>query len=321
MSFQRKLTNFTNIAPGAVATLRIPVGPTYDRILLRLCGSATAANFNLANIQNVRLLANAKVIREYADLTVLNALNQFHGLGAAANAGAAGAAGTDTSICFFFRKPYIQQFTYPARPAIATSPAMPPRRLYGVEAERVTSFRTANLNTLTLEMLIAAAVVNPLVEAYSDEQPDVSEPVGLIEKVRRFTYAPSAAGDFETLYDIPRGPRIMAIHYNSAGVIINKLTIKANSVALFDTVSTNAGPLGVGGAINSAGALQDFSRFTTQNTESPQPGFNSVSFVQNGNLDEAFRTANLRDLRGTITLAGAVSLPVYVEYLDTFDGL
>ena len=310
MSFQRKLTNLTNVSAGATATLRIPVGPTYDGILLRLIGNA-GANATLANVQSVRLMANAKVVREYDSLAVLNTINQIYGRGAAANAGAAGAVGTDTSVMLHFTRPEIEQFFQSAQ--------LP--TLHGINAARTTAFRTGNLNTLTLEFTIAAAYASPSIEAYSVEQPDSQEPIGLIEKVRRFTYTPSGAGTFETLFDIPRGPRIMAIHYSYTAGIIQNMTLKANSIALFDVVSSNAGPLGVGGAANSAGALEDIQRFTSNKPMTAQTGFDTICFVQNGSLDEALRTANLRDLRNTVQLSAGGAMTVLVEYLDTFEGL
>lgn len=310
MSFQRKLTNLVNVASGQTATLRIPVGPTYDRIMLRLIGNG-GANANLGNVQNVRLMANAKVIREYESLAVLNSINQIYGRGAAANAGAAGALGTDTSVVLHFTRPEIEQFFQSAQ--------LP--TLHGINAARTTALRTGNLNTLTLEFTIAAGYASPSIEAYSDEQPDAMEPIGLIEKLRRFTYTPAGAGDFETLYDIPRGPRIMAVHYNFTAGIIQNMTLKANSVALYDVVSSNAGPLGVGGVANSAGALEDFQRFTSNKPITPQNGYDSIIFVANGSLDEALRTANLRDLRNTVRLSAGGAMTALVEYLDTFEGL
>lgn len=310
MSFQRKLVNLVNVASGASATLRIPIGPTYDRLMLRLIGNG-GAGATLANLQNVRLLLNGKVIEEYSDLTVLNTINQIYGRGAAANGGAAGAVGVDTSVCLHFRRPEVQQMTLPDGKTT----------LYGIDAERVTSLRTGNLGVATLEFTIAAGYVSPQIEAYSDEQPDVSENIGLIKKFRKFVYNAGASGDFDTLYDIPRGPRILAVHYNFTAGIIQRVTMKANSVALLDTLTTNAGPLGVGGAANSFGALEDFQRFSQQNPIAPQSGFDSLIFVSDGNLDEAVRTANLRDLRATLTLSAAGAMNTFVEYLDTFDGL
>lgn len=301
MSFERKLTNLTNLATSATATLRIPVGPTYDRITLRLLGGTGAA---IANITNLRLLANAKVIAEWSDGAVVDAINRTYTRRAAENSGTS----APTNITLWFRRPEIKQFTLPPSAAFPNG-----LRLLGLDAQRVTSLRTGNLNTLTLEFTPNGTYsgVAGNVEAYSDEVPDSSEPIGLITKTRKFTYTPGAVGAFETLYDIPRGPRIMSVHYKTGTTMtITTQNLKANSVAVMDSLSQ--------------AAQQEFQAddgMTPALTVNSQL-YNTLSFITNGNLDEALRTAKLRDLRNTINIgANPAQFDAIVEYLDTYDGL
>lgn len=283
MPFQKKQVNFGNVASGATTTVRLPVGPTYDRIAMRFLGGTGAG---LANVTNVRLLANGKVIQEYADLSVLDDLNKYHGRDAAAG-------GAPFDACFYFRRPEIKSFTWNGR------------QLTEIDAERITSLRTRNLDTLTMEFTpngtySGASPANT--DIYTDEVPDVSEDFGLITKVKKFSYPFSGAGDFPTLFDIPRGPRIMAIHYKTS--LVTKVSLLANSVALMDNLSI--------------GALQKFQDY---DGKVPVAAYAVLDFIQNGNMDEALRTAALRDLRAIISVSGAITPDVYVEYLDTFNGL
>ena len=70
MAYKLQLTNFQNIAPGNVATLKVPAGPntpTYDQIKLVLGGGLTPAH-----IEWMRLKANGRIVIDEGTGTVLN---------------------------------------------------------------------------------------------------------------------------------------------------------------------------------------------------------------------------------------------------------
>lgn len=78
MPYQLPLTNLQNVAPGNIATLKVPVGPnapTYDQIKLVLSGGMTAAN-----IEYVRGKANGRIFLDEGTGTILQARDAYRGI-------------------------------------------------------------------------------------------------------------------------------------------------------------------------------------------------------------------------------------------------
>lgn len=78
MAYKLQLTNFQNIAPGNVATLKVPAGPntpTYDQIKLVLGGGLTPAH-----IEWLRLKANGRIVIDEGTGTVLNLRDAYRGV-------------------------------------------------------------------------------------------------------------------------------------------------------------------------------------------------------------------------------------------------
>lgn len=66
---------FMNVAANSVATLQLPLGPTYERIVLKLGG----ASFTKAHLTNVKCKLNGKTFHEFTG-TDLDKMNNYTGL-------------------------------------------------------------------------------------------------------------------------------------------------------------------------------------------------------------------------------------------------
>jgi hypothetical protein len=78
MPFQIQLTNLQNVAPGNVATLKVPVGPnspTYDQIKLVLSGGMLASH-----ILSVRGKANGRIFLDESGGTDLQSRDAYRGV-------------------------------------------------------------------------------------------------------------------------------------------------------------------------------------------------------------------------------------------------
>lgn len=271
MSVFRKLPA-VDIA-GSNITIKVPTGPTYDGILLIPSGTGAT----IARVENIRVLLNSKTVMEFATGTELDDINKYHGRDAA--------DGTLLDLMLYFRRPEVQAFG----------------KASTIDAERMTSLRTRNLSTFTIECTANASWTAPAMEAYALEAPFAGEDLGFLVKTKRYTYNPGASGDFE-MSDWAKGPRIIAAHFKKSDV--NRISIKTNGYAVIDNVSKDA-----------------IQAFQDQDGRVPVSGYTVADFCQNGNLDEALRTAGLTDLRATANLGSSGALPVIVEYLDTFEGI
>lgn len=285
---KRKLPDVSNVAAGATATIRVPTGPTYDRINLVVGAAAGAANLAalLAAFTAVRVLINGRVIQEYPSLTVLDDINSYHGRIAASG------SGTQALISLHFRRPEVKSFGKDSDGISVLSE---------VQAERVTSIRTGDVDTFTVEMTAAPGLTTPTIQAFSEEADGIALPLGFMTKIRRHTYNPAGASDFE-ISDWTRGGRLMAIHVQKADATV--VTIKANNSAVIDAITKTV--------------LQ---RMQVEEGRVPVAGYTVVDFIGNGDLDGALVTAGLRDLRTTLTLGSGGATNVFLEYLDVFQGI
>jgi hypothetical protein len=78
MGYKVPLTNLQNVAPGNVATLKVPVGPgapTYDKFMLALSGGMTPAH-----IESIRGKANGRIFFDEQTGTIRNLRDAFKGI-------------------------------------------------------------------------------------------------------------------------------------------------------------------------------------------------------------------------------------------------
>lgn len=194
----RVLPSFEGVATTGQATLRAPIGFSYEQIHINYSG------VTLAQMTGIRVVGNGKVIQRWSSGTNLDNFNRYHG-----RAAAAGILTLD--------------FT---RHGLKTR-----------EGEELTKLGTGmqsvegslELSTLAIEIDITGAAGPVLLNAWA-VQSDPSH-LGLIRHVREHTYSPSAAGEFQ-ISDIPKGHLFNGLHFLSA--IVTELRVERDNYSVFD---------------------------------------------------------------------------------------
>lgn len=208
MNLQR-LANVQNAAPGAVCTIHIPAGPTYDGFMVRFAG-ATATE---ARVTNLRLIVNGKTVQEWLDASDLDDRNQYHGYDAM----------PATPIDLYLP---MRSFDVQAAGLLST-----------VDAERLTSLRTGDLGPIMLQFGLAAAYTDASaanITAAAVVKQGAPEASGLMVFTRRTSYNPGGAGDF-VINDIPRVGRVKAHHIIKSDATV--VTVKRDRLAIWDTIA------------------------------------------------------------------------------------
>lgn len=194
----RKITavmpSFEGVAAGATATARLPIGLTYETLLL------TYSGVTLAQMNEIRVIGNGKTIQRYTSGTRLDELNKFHG-----RAAASGIIAIDF-IRYGLRTRAAEEIT-----ALGTG-------IVGPE----------ELTTLAVEIDIDAAAAAPVLSMKAIQS--VARPLGLIRWVREFGYNAPAIGQYE-ISDIPKNHLFNTVHFNSADV--NSVEIQRDRFSVF----------------------------------------------------------------------------------------
>lgn len=151
------------------------------------------------------------------------------------------------------------------------------------------------LTTFALEIDIGGAT-GPTLEAWAVQS--VPAPLGLIRKFRTFQgYAPSAAGDFE-ISDLPRGDLINQMFFGESANNIDRLRVQRDNFTVFDRTDALNTLIQNDGVRDPA----DFTGFVYDPTEA-------------GNGAEGLVTRNVADLRFILTVSGAMSITLGVDYI------
>jgi hypothetical protein len=273
----RKMPSGTGVAAASTATFRLPIGLTFEQLFIAYAGAT------LAQLNEIRLLANGKVVQRWVEATVLDAINQFEG-----RAAAAGILTLDL-LRFGLRTRQAEEVT-----GIGTG-------WNNTQAVRNgTQQPEANpVETLTLEVDIDAAAVAPVLNLTARQS--APKPVGLIKKVRRFNYNPAAAGEFEVA-DLPRGDLINRIILGGhAANVYTDLRIERDNFREFDRTA----------ALNIM--------VQADGVRVPQADYVVYDPTEDGFGNEALATQDVHDLRIIPTVTNAGGMPVIVEYIGPLE--
>lgn len=189
---------------GGTFVFTLPIGRTYHSLAIN------ATNLSLAEIEDIRLVANGKVIQRYNTGTELDDLNQVDGI---ATAGAG-----DFSNPLFIN--------------------LDRKSLRTRDAEEVTALGTGSpedpnpVSTLQLEIDVAAAATGATLSVQAEQSS--AQNSGLVKLVRQFTYNAGAAGEFE-ISDLPKGDLISRIWFKNSD--IDNVEIERDSFTVFDRSS------------------------------------------------------------------------------------
>ncbi|WP_416306206.1 major capsid protein P2 [Neptunicella sp. SCSIO 80796] len=148
------LPSFSNVSAGGIATLEIPVGVTYDRIMVEYAG------VTLSQIQNIEVLVNGKPIWQIADGQRLHDLNSFY---KERNA-------TAGVLDFWFIRPEFDN----------------------IDMRRLTALGTMDVATFAIKMKIDNAAAAPVLTATAVKS--LNSPLGMITKIKSFPASSATAG-------------------------------------------------------------------------------------------------------------------------------
>lgn len=199
MKLTRQMPSFEGVAAGATATLRLPIGLSYEQLLI------TYSGVTLAQINEIRAVANGKTIMRFASGSRLDLMNQFDG-----RAAAAGVLTLDFAR-YGLRTRQAEELT-----------------VLGTGIQPSAEF-PVSLSTLALEVDIDGAAVSPALSARAVQS--MPRPLGLIKQIREYSYNAGAAGEFE-ISDIPKGPLFNRVFFHSAN--ITALRVERDNYTVFE---------------------------------------------------------------------------------------
>jgi len=201
----RKMPSFEGVAAGQTAVCKLPTGRTYHQL------SVTYGGATLAQLDELRILANGEVIQRYVELTELDSVNQYEGRAAAGGV-----------IMLDFDRYNLR--TRDAEEITSLGTGLPRGDQPGQDPNPI--------STLTCEIDINAAAVAPTLSARAIQSlPRIS---GLVKKVRKYTYTAGAAGEFE-IADIPkRGIINKLVVGNHAVIGVTRIEIERDNFVIFD---------------------------------------------------------------------------------------
>lgn len=190
---------FTNVVASGVATASLPVGMSYNRILLRLGGGA----FTKSMITDIKVRMNGKVIWQNTG-TRLDLINTYRGRAVSAGF-------------------IVLDFTEPNAKLMSE--------------QFIGNLNTAQgVSSLTIEVTISGATT-PTLESFSEVGPPA--PLGVVAKQLLFTTSVGGSGKFPfKLIDVAnRGAIIKRVHFAHGGNV-TELEVKKNGVVIHDNVPT-----------------------------------------------------------------------------------
>lgn len=190
-----KLPSISRVSPGSIATLEIPLGPTYEKLVFDATGTALA----VGHIKRIRLLIDGKERQTFKDLQRLIDINGYWKR----------EADTVNSFAIHLNRPELTDNIMRQAPGIGTK----------------------NLQTLHVEIEIdAAAPADIKIKASAVVNPEVQD-IGAFIEIKEFPFASAAAGEVEQ-DKLPRGNPYAAVHLFKAD--ISAVKVKANGVELID---------------------------------------------------------------------------------------
>lgn len=203
MKVTKKMPSFEGVVAGQTATLRLPIGLTFHSLFVAYSG------VTLAQMTEIRVIADGKTFQRYRSGTELDTLNQFQGRAAASGV-----------IAIDFDR----------------------YNLRTKEAEEITALGTGlssqdtgahEISTLALEIDIDGGAASPSLTCHALQSPP--SPLGLLRHVRPYTFTAGGAGEFE-ISEIPKGDIFNQVHFFSGD--IDAITIERDGFIAFERSAT-----------------------------------------------------------------------------------
>ena len=195
-----RLPSMSRVQPGSKATLQIPLGPTYERIVFNV---AAGAGLDATDIGRIDVVMNGNVKMTFKDLQRLIDINTYYGREADT------VSATAMQFAIHFNRAELQDNIWRAAPGVGTQ----------------------DLQTLHIEMDIpGTAPADMTIAAFAQANPE-RQNLGVFFNIKEFPVSTSTAGLFEA-DKLPRGAWYSAIHLFKSD--ISNVEVVANDVKIVD---------------------------------------------------------------------------------------
>lgn len=283
------------VANGSRFTVKMPVGPTYVRVDLKLGGT-----FTPAHITNLEFSINGRPIQRFASGSDLDKMNQRLGRPAAS---------TNGILTFYFRRTELEEVEDAELFDIGTARPDPANPL---------DFNSVIVETVTITGDVSGAT-SPTMEAWAMQSSKL-RPLRMMTKILNFpktftvSASPGTEGDFDAYPIGYPNAVLLGVHLKeTVDNTITKVRATANiagaSMELLENVD-------VAQLINAdSGATR---------AKTTQAGWVHWDLCESGQVMDGLPLNALSDLRTRLTCAHATntseSVTVYVDMVDTFQG-
>lgn len=267
-----KMPSMSRVTPGSKAVLELPVGPTYKKITFFV---TAASGLDVTDIGRIDLVINSQVVQTFKNLARLNAVNAYW------NREADTMAATAAEFSIHLERGEFDGLAYQRMPGVGT----------------------ADVQTLQVEVDIAAAAPATIAIVAFAEIDTIPAPLGVFFKVREYPLNSSVSGKVE-MDKLPKGPWYSAIHLFKEDV--NAVELLANSVRVVDATKA---------------ALERAQKGSRPVRRVPQTAAAThIDFVLDGDMANSLRSQALEDLRVIVDLGTSGAVDVVTETLDQLAG-
>jgi len=266
MRLFKKMPSFNAVAPGQTAICNVPVGMSYHQFRIRYKAGATPTDATEAvfgtDFSEIRLLVDGDVKWRLTGNELI-ALNKYYGI--------YDSGFVDGVLQMLFSRPWHRT----------------------AQAEDLTRLGTADVQTLTLEIDLAAGAVNPQLTLYAVQ----GEPAPLGDHVciRKFAFNAAAVGIRE-ISELPRGPYALLAAHMVTGNIAD-VEVEADQRIVFQADRQLA------------------ESYYEETQRLWQTGYFHIDFSATDRLSDAL-PLSLRDFRIKANVTAAGSFPILLERLE-----
>lgn len=259
------------VAPDQTATVKFAIGSKYH-------DCALVTNMNLADMTEIRLIANNKTIHRYT-ATRRDLMNRFYGLPAFDNASGKG-------VLFIpFDRKALKVRTMEELTGINTGVA-------GENGEKISA--------LYLEVDIAAGAVAPTLDVYATVSAATADGVGTVMHVTTHNRTAAGSGELEVSdlpFNQPTAAALNAAFLFPSANDMNKIIVERGLYKVFERT-------------------KQINEYLQQIGERvPQAGMQVVDFTENGYGANALDLRGYQDFRYRLDMSGAATITFVSEYL------
>lgn len=265
-NYLRKLPSFNTVGANANSALIAPKGPTYRAFILKYSeGGVDADEATLkAAISRIQLKVNGTSRFDVSGKHAIDNLQKYYGI-----------AHRDGQIVIPLTRPWLKT----------------------IEGEENLGWGTKNVDTLELNVAIAAGRVAPEMEAIAFITPEERD-LGAIVQVHEFSYAAATSGEFE-ISSLPKGNgELVALHLENAN--ITAIEASVNGVKFVDA---------------DLGTYRDLLRWTGERV--PVTGYEHIDAMALNRIGGVWPIIRANDFRIKANLSSAGQVPIVMETLAT----